>query len=85
MKLIRESKKNVSLVFKDFEAQFLKRAEGDVEFICEEGDRIKELVSRTLASGERESEIIAVKAYVPGGSIEGPVAEFKLTLSLKKR
>ena len=39
MKLIKESGLNVSLVFKDFNAEFLKRAEGDTHFICEEGDK----------------------------------------------
>ncbi|SVD28300.1 uncharacterized protein METZ01_LOCUS381154, partial [marine metagenome] len=32
MKLIRNNKSRISLIFKDFHADFLKRAEGDVHF-----------------------------------------------------
>ena len=37
---IRESKRNVILIFKDMKANFLKRAEGDVHYICNEGKKI---------------------------------------------
>ena len=37
MKYIRASKSKISLIFKDFHADFLKRAEGDVHFLCSEG------------------------------------------------
>ena len=33
MKFIRESQSEIALIFKDFHADFLKRAEGDVHFI----------------------------------------------------
>ena len=85
MRLIQEQGDQVSLVFKDFNAQFLKRAEGDTHFICEDGVAIRELVQKAITSGERENMTVHVKAMVPAQLGDEPVAEFKLTLSLKKK
>jgi hypothetical protein len=84
MHLIKKQPENIALVFKDFEAQFLKRAEGDVLFYCDQGKEIAELVALAAASGERVERQFEVVAKVPALSDE-PVARFKLTLSLKKR
>src|SRR5215467_15117020 len=37
MEAIRRSSKKVALIFKDFKAEFFKRAESDVHFFCDEG------------------------------------------------
>ena len=74
----------ISMVFKDFHADFLKRAEADVHFICRQGPQIKDLVDKALASGERENLVVDVDAACPSLS-QDPVAKFKLTLSIKKR
>ena len=81
---IRARKANVSLVFKSFGASFLKRPERDVFFICEDGERIGALIDRTLATGERQTEPVQVRAAVrtAEGGYE-TVAEFTLELSLK--
>ena len=84
MHLIKKQPKNIALVFKDFEAQFLKRAEGDVHFCCNQGREIAELVAQAAASDERVEKQFEAIATVPSISDE-PVARFKLTLSLKKR
>lgn len=84
MYLIRRQPEKIALIFKDFEAQFLKRAEGDVHFCCDQGKEIAELVAQAAASGERVERQFEVVATVPSLSDE-PVARFKLTLSLKKR
>jgi acyl-coenzyme A thioesterase PaaI-like protein len=84
MHLIKKQPENIALVFKDFEAQFLKRAEGDVDFCCNQGKEIAELVAQAAASDERVERQFEVVATVPSISDE-PVARFKLTLSLKKR
>ena len=83
MKLIRKSKAKISLIFKDFHADFLKRAEGDVHFICKEGLAIKNLVELCEKTDERQSLPINITATVPSISND-PIAEFILTLSLKK-
>jgi acyl-coenzyme A thioesterase PaaI-like protein len=85
MKLIEEAGEDVSLIFGEFNAKFLKRAEGDVHFICEDGPAIQQLVAKTLATGERESLPVKVVAKVPSKCGDEAVAEFTLLLSLKKR
>jgi acyl-coenzyme A thioesterase PaaI-like protein len=84
-KLIDDSGKNINLIFKDFHADFLKRADGDVHFICDEGPAIHELVEKAATSGERENLTVNVRATVPSKYGDDPVARFKLTLSLKRR
>jgi len=82
MKEIADSKKQVALSFKDFHAEFLKRAEGDVHFVCTQIPEIKNFVAQVIASGERMNFPVYIEAIVP--SIEAaPVAKFTLTLSLK--
>jgi len=82
---IRQRKAGLSLVFKSVRAEFLKRPDADVYFICEEGPRVDALVERALASGEREGEPVQVRGAVrkADGTYE-TVAEFVLELSLKK-
>ena len=76
---IKRSKKPIHLVFKDFNAQFLKRAEGPTVFVCDSGVLIDKMISEALSTGERVSQPIPAKAFVG----EEVVAEFALTLSLK--
>lgn len=82
MKEIGDSKKKIALSFKDFHAEFLKRAEGDVHFICTQIPEIKKFVADVIESGERMNFPVYIEAIVPSESIE-PVAKFTLTLSLK--
>jgi acyl-coenzyme A thioesterase PaaI-like protein len=84
-RLIEESGKDIALIFKDFHAKFLKRAEGDVFFTCEQGDEIADLVRDVASSAERKSMPVRVTATVPSKLGSEPVAEFTLTLSLKQR
>ncbi|MEH6452458.1 MAG: PaaI family thioesterase [Psychromonas sp.] len=85
MKMINESGHNVSLAFKDFHADFLKRAEGDTLFTCTQGEEIKLFVERVLASEQRQHMPVKVIATCPDKTGDEPVAIFTLTLSLKKK
>lgn len=85
MRAIDASGERVSLIFADFSAQFLRRAEGDVHFVNEQGELVRSLVQRAIESGERVSEPLTISAYVPSVSESDPVAKFTLTLSLKKK
>ena len=84
MKFIRESQSEIALIFKDFHADFLKRAEGDVHFICEDGSAIQKLIEVAEETGERQNLPLNITATVPTISHE-PVATFILTLSIKKK
>ncbi len=79
---IPKSKGKGSLIFKDFQAKFLKRAMGPTEFVCSDGEKIRDLVARAVESHERVECPVIVKAYVPQLESD-PVAEFILTLSIK--
>ena len=84
--IIRQSRpRRVDLIFKDFHADFLKRAEGDVEFVCDQGDEIKALVEKCLATNQRETQTFKAQAFVPQQNPTEPVASFAVTLSVKAR
>lgn len=85
MDLIRKSRRNISLVFKDFKAEFLKRPEGDTHFTCNDGQAVKKLIEKAISTGERVNMPLKITATVPELSGNEPVAEFILTLSLKDK
>lgn len=83
--LVMRSKERVSFLFKDVKGEFLKRAEDDVHFACEEGAAIRALMQNAKASGERQETTVHVTATVPSKLGTEPVARFALTLSVKYR
>nr|WP_290731600.1 DUF4442 domain-containing protein [Halobacteriovorax sp. JY17] len=85
MKQIENSGKKVSLSFKEFEAKFFKRAEGDTHFICEQGEEISAFVQKVIASDERHHMPVKIIAKCPDKLGDEVVAEFSLLLSLKKK
>lgn len=85
MKQIVLSGKNIHLSFKDFQGDFLKRAEGTTYFTCDQGLEIKNFVSEVIKSKERMNMPIKVVATVPEQFGDEPVATFTLTLSLKHK
>ena len=84
VELIRQRKAKVSLIFRSFHAEFLKRPESDVYFICEAGASIRALVDRVLVSDQRLAEMIPLTAAVRTPEGYEPVARFMLELSLKR-
>lgn len=82
---IFRSKERVDFAFKDFKAQFLKRAEDDVYFVCNEGEAIDALIDKTLQTGERESQTFSGYAVVPNINPNEKVMTFALTLSVRCR
>jgi acyl-coenzyme A thioesterase PaaI-like protein len=84
-RLIYRRHRKVVLVFADLRAEFLKRADGDVVFRCDEGLRIAEAVREADASGERVTIPVEVVARCPARHGDEPVARFTLGLSLKRR
>ena len=76
---IQESKKKISLIFKDMKSDFFKRPDQDVDFICHQGLEIKKMVEDTIKTRERQSIPLKIEAKCR----ENIVSEFILTLSLK--
>lgn len=81
--LTRSQALPVTLVFKDFQAEFLKRAEGDVVFTCENGPAIREMIEKTVRTQERVTLPVTVTSTVPDLYGSEQVAVFRLGLSLK--
>lgn len=85
MKKTMDKGKRVSLAFKEFHAEFLKRAEGDTVFTCTQGKEIDAFVEKVLASDERHNLPLDIIATCPDISGDEPVAKFTITLSLKRK
>lgn len=81
----KERNRKISLAFKDFQANFIKRPESDVYFISEAGDFIGECVDETIRTKERVTQPIQVNAYVNYPENPELVAEFTLGLSVKDK
>lgn len=75
----------VSFAFKDVRGEFLKRAEGDVLFVCEQGVALNQALDAALTTGERQNITVQIQAMVPERLGTEPAAIFHLTLSLKKK
>ena len=82
---IRKRKRKVVLIFKDFHANFFKRAEQDVIFICRDGAAIDHAVQKAVDKGERVNLPINITAMLSQDTEDDPAANFRLTLSMKDR
>ena len=85
LRSIRKRKRKVVLIFKDFHANFFKRAEQDVIFICKDGAEIDHAVQQAVDKGERINLPINITAMLSQDTEDEPVANFRLTLSIKDR
>jgi hypothetical protein len=85
LRSIRKRKRKVVLIFKDFHAKFFKRAEQDVIFICKDGAEIDNAVQQAVDKSERINLPINITAMLSQDTENEPVANFKLTLSIKDR
>lgn len=80
---IRKNGKKVSLIFKGFNAKFLKRPEADTHFSCKDGALIQRLIREAIKTKKRINRPITIIATTPKKTGKEPVAKFELTLSLK--
>ena len=85
VKEIQESGLRIDFLFKDFKAEFLKRAEGHVHFICDQAQTVVDQINEAKTSEERINRTMKAYAIVPSKSETEHVAEFELTLSVKRR
>jgi acyl-coenzyme A thioesterase PaaI-like protein len=84
-KLAKELGRSVSLSFKSFQADFIKRAHHDTYFRCTQGKEIRGFVEEVVNSRERKNLSLKVEAYVMENKQEVPVAMFTIDLSMKKK
>ena len=78
---IKESGRQIQLIFKDFKADFLKRPEGDVHFYCNDGLAVRDLVKHVdlllvvvsqNSSNSKRLEEIGREIKIPSYLIDGP-------------
>lgn len=81
--LLGSKVKYYPFVYKDFYAEFLKRATSDVYYYCEDGQKISDAIALSTQTGERQNVILNIRATTPKDSQDETVANFRLTLSLK--
>ena len=79
----RQADVKVSLAFKSFQAQFLKRPESDVYFVCTMGETVKDMIAESQKTGVRINKPITIRAYTNYLQQADEVASFVLELSLK--
>ena len=73
----------VSLAFKSFQAQFLRRPESDVYFVSSMGEMVNEMIIHSQKTGQRINKPLDVIAYTNYPQQPEEVACFTLELSLK--
>lgn len=79
----KQTGKTISLVFKSFKADFLRRPESDVYFVSSMGMKVAQMIKQSDSTGERVNQCIHVAAYVKEKDLKIEVAQFVLELSLK--
>ena len=83
--MIQKSGKKISLVFKSFKAEFTKRPDADVYFVCSYGNEIKEFVKKVSNSSERMNLSVPLHAEIRTKNGVEKVANFEIELSLKAK
>jgi acyl-coenzyme A thioesterase PaaI-like protein len=82
---IRAGHRTVIPLFADCRGEFLKRADGDVHFCCEQGVVVAEAVERADRTGERITMPVNVTCTVPAKYGDEPVARFTMGLTMKRK
>lgn len=79
----KQAQLDISLAFKSFQAQFLRRPESDVYFVCSMGQLVEQMILESKQSGKRINKPLDVIAYTGYPKKTEEVARFTLELSLK--
>lgn len=81
MNYFRRQKEKYTFVFKNFSAEFVKRCEADVFFVCEQGTIIYNAIQQAQLTKERQNVALNVNGIIN----DEIVCKFTLTLSLKQK
>ena len=63
MKRIAESGKKISMLVTNQNGTFTKKATGKINFICNDGDKIKQAIDQTIATGEGQNLIMTAEGF----------------------
>lgn len=72
--------KKVAFAFKGMKAEFHKRAETNIEFVCKDGEIVKDAIKRSISTGERINENVTVNAFNLENEL---VASFVMEVSVR--
>lgn len=78
-----KAKVKLSLAFKSFQAQFLRRPESDVYFVCSSGEAVKHMITDSQSTGMRINQPLEINAFTNYPDKPEHVAHFIIELSLK--
>ncbi|MEK7358204.1 MAG: DUF4442 domain-containing protein [Bdellovibrionota bacterium] len=81
---IQRAGQRIDFLFKNFKCEFHKRADGDVQFICDEADKVTALILASAGSPERMEGTFKGRAIVPSKS-QDSIMDYELTLTVKNR
>ena len=85
MMIGEQSNHTIELLFKDFKADFIKRAMADTHFHCHDGQLIQKMIQETVQTKKRVNKTISITATTPNVTGNEVIATFELTLSLKAK
>lgn len=83
--IAEKTSRKMSVVFKNFNANFISRPESDVYFVSNEGALIQEIIDETVETKERVTKDIKINAFTNYPEAPVHVAEFGLGLSIKDK
>ncbi|MFV9484858.1 DUF4442 domain-containing protein [Christiangramia sp. ASW11-125] len=81
---IQESGKKISMLVAQNKSVFSKKATGKISFTCHDGQKVKEAIDRTIATGEGQTMWMKAIGLNEEG-VEVSVFEFEWTVKLKQR
>ena len=79
---MRREKVPVSFIFKDFQCEFLKRAETDVHFVTEQVKAVDALIDQAAGSSDRHNGTF--EGYAVSATTGEKLMTYKLTISMKR-
>ena len=82
MQSIQKSEKKVSMLVAQNSSKFMKKATGKISFTCEEGEKARAAIEKTIATGEGETFWMKSIGKNEEG-VEVSVFEFEWTVKLK--
>ena len=81
--LLKKHNSKAKLLFKDFNANFIKRANSNVLFLCSDNELIETSILENLKSKKRVNFKVKVEAVCTDGGEQFKIANFFLTTSIK--
>lgn len=80
---IRKSGKRISMLVLNNKANFSKKATGRINFICPDGDKLQQAISRTIETGEGQTVWMQAIGKDQAGDVVSTF-DFEWTLKVKQ-